>query len=261
VLRRGWPLIGHSLLGLVIFNADFLFLRALRGTAAVGLYASAYTLISFLLNLGVAYGFSLLPALTRAGSERGGAARQPLYDGALAQVFAVSLPLAVGGSLLAPGLVGLVFGDGYLAAAAPLRVLLWSIPVALFRTVSQAALVAAGRQHDVMISAMWSAGLSIVLNIILIPPLGLVGAATATLATETVRTLLVMRYASATGLGLPGARRFWRALLAAAAMAGVVFALSGGHVLVAIAAGAAAYGVILAATGGLALSGGVQLRV
>jgi O-antigen/teichoic acid export membrane protein len=41
-----------SLLGLAVFNGDTNFLRVLHGSAVVGYYAAAYTLISFLINIG-----------------------------------------------------------------------------------------------------------------------------------------------------------------------------------------------------------------
>ena len=63
--RRAWPLVLSSLLSLLIYNSDLIFLRFFRGRVEVGLYAAAYALVSFLLNIGIAYALSLLPTLTR----------------------------------------------------------------------------------------------------------------------------------------------------------------------------------------------------
>ena len=254
VFRRSWPLVLHALLGLLIFNVDFFFLRAYRDSATVGRYAAAYTLISFVLNLGVAYGMSLLPAITRLAGDAQG--ERVLYDGAMAQAFAAALPIAVGGALVATGIMGFVFGSGYAPAAAPLRLLLCSLPVALARSVAQAALIARGRQDQVLRSVAWAAVVNIALNFALIPRYGMVGAAASTLITETVRTILSLAYAAREGLPLPPLRRFWRAGIAAAAMAAALVALRPPSLWMALALGAAAYTIVLLLTGGLKVRAG-----
>ena len=252
VFRRSWPLVLHALLGLLIFNVDFFFLRAFRDSATVGRYAAAYTLISFVLNLGVAYGMSLLPAITRLSGDPSG--ERALYDKAMAQAFAAALPIAVGGALVAAGIMGVVFGSAYAPAAAPLRVLLCTLPVALARSVAQAALIARGRQDQVLRSVAWAAVVNIALNFALIPRYGMVGAAASTLITETVRTILSLAYVAREGLPLPPARRFWRAALAAAAMAAALLAVRPPSFWVALALGAASYALVLL------LAGGIRLR-
>ena len=109
--RSALPLVGHSLLGLVIYNSDLIFLRAFRGPGDVGLYAVAYTLISFLLNLGWAYSQSLLPTLARLDVQGGGAG--DLFRSAQAQVFVVTAPIAVGGCLVAAPLITSLFSEEY----------------------------------------------------------------------------------------------------------------------------------------------------
>ena len=249
LLRASWPLIVHAMLGLAIFNSDFIFLRIFRDSASVGIYAAAYTLISFFLNLGATYTMTLLPVLTRVRDDR--PAATALYDGALAQVLAGAIPVAVGGFLVAPRVIDLVFGAAYLEAALPLQILLWSIPVALIRNVSQGALIAYQRQDQLMLTATWAAGTNVALNILLIPSWGLAGAAAATLLTEVLRTTLAAGYARRLGLPLSRPWRFRRVALATAAMAALVWALRDAPLGVVVMAGAASYVMVLAAVGGI----------
>jgi O-antigen/teichoic acid export membrane protein len=220
----------------------------------VGRYAAAYTLISFLLNLGVAYGQALLPSLAALGEDR--AAQRPVYDSGNALVTAAGLPLAVGGSILAHRIIGTVFGPGYGQAGLALQILIWSIPVAYLRNVPQAALITAHRQDRVMHTAVWAAAANLALNLLLIPPYGLGGAAVATLLTEILRTALAVRYAQAEGFGLTGPARFWRSGLAAGIMGGVLLLLGPASIWIAVPLGAAVYGLALLAVGGLRLEGG-----
>jgi len=69
LVRHVTPYVGSTLLGIVLFNADILFLRLYRDAATVGLYASAYALLSFLLNIGGMYALTLIPALTRRAAR------------------------------------------------------------------------------------------------------------------------------------------------------------------------------------------------
>lgn len=254
LLTESWPLIVHAMLGLAIFNSDFIFLRIFRDSTAVGIYAAAYTLISFFLNLGATYTMTLLPVLTRVREDR--TASQSLYDGSLAQVLAGAIPVAVGGFLVAPRLIDLVFGSEYLAASLPLQILLWSIPVALIRNVSQGALIAYQRQDQLMFTAAWAAGTNVVLNVALIPTWGLAGAAVATLTTEVLRTALAARYAHRLGLPLSPLWRFRRVAFATLVMAAAVWWLGATHIALVVIGGACAYALALAAVGGISFRRG-----
>ena len=258
LLRRSWPLVGHALLGLVIFNSDFFFLRAFGDTATVGQYAVAYTLVSFCTNVGVMYGFSLLPALTRLRSEPAG--ERALYDDSQARAFAVALPVAIGTTLLADDIMRLAFGTEYVAASLALQILIWSVPVALFRNVAVGLLIARDRQHEVFLTTVWAAAVNVVLNLVLIPPFGMAGAAAATVATEAMRTVTALRYAGRAGVPLTPVRRYWRAAAAALVMAAVLLAVPG-RLWTAVPLGAAVYGVVLALLGGIRLSRGSLPRL
>jgi O-antigen/teichoic acid export membrane protein len=253
LFRRSWPVVGHTLLGLLIFNSDFFFLRIYRDSATVGYYAGAYTLVSFFLNLGASYEMSLLPAITRLGRQPD--AQRLLYGSATAQVFAGAFPVAVGACLLAGPVVTLIFGAGYSTSALPLRILIWCVPIAVFRNVAQTGLIAHGRQDQMLRTAAWAAGINVLLNAVLIPFWGTAGAAFITVLTEALRTGLALRFARLAGLQLPGPRRFWRPLLAGGVMAAVVGLSGGGPLWRSVVAGAAVYLLTLLLVGGMRLRG------
>jgi O-antigen/teichoic acid export membrane protein len=249
LLRGSWPMVLHGLLGLAIFNSDFLFLRVLKDAASVGYYAVAYTLISFVQNLGVAYTLSLIPSLTAVRADR--RAAQTVVDDAMAQAMFGALPVTIGGLLVAAPLVALLFGPAYVPSVAPLQALLLLVPVALVRNVWQAVLVAAERQDLMLRTVVWAAATNVVLNVVLIPPYGMIGAAAATVVTEAVRTWLSGRYAATLSMRMPPIGRFWKVLAAVGGMAIVVAALRERPAFVTVPAGAVAYAAVLLATRGL----------
>ena len=258
-VKSAWPLVGHALLGLVIFNSDLLFLRGFRGRVEVGLYAAAYALVSFLLNVGWTYAQSLLPTLTRLDREGGDAAS--LFQTAFAQVFVVILPVAVGGAMVSAPLILVVFGEEYAAAGAALAVLVWSVPLSLARSLSIVSLISRDRQDLVLRTTTSSAVVNLILNILLIPPFGLMGAAAATVITEGQRAALA--YVFTRSVGFPHVRvaRFWKPLLPAAAMAVALWLAAPLHVAVQIPLGALVYAVGLIGLGAVRLRGGVGLNV
>ena len=249
LLSQAAPLVAHAILGLVIFNSDLIFLRALKDARTAGMYAAAYTLVSFLLNLGVTYGNSLLPVFTRLGADTAGQRR--LFDDATVQVLAVALPLAVGGGLLAGGLMGTVFGGAYLASVPALQILIFSVIAAYVRTVVQMALIARNEQAFVLRTTAWSAAANLALNVVLIPRFGMAGAASATLATEVLRTVIALVYASRLGLPFGAAPRLWRPVAGTLVMSLLLVLVPMPNAVLAVVCGALAYAAVLAATGGL----------
>lgn len=252
LVRKSWPMVLHGLLGLAIFNSDFLFLRVFDEVETVGFYAVAYTFISFIQNLGMVYSVSLIPNMTAMRHDRQGSQR--FIDDSMAQVMFAALPATVGGVLVATALVTLLFGVAYAPSAQPLQILLLLVPVALARNVLQAVMVAHGRQDLMLRTVVWAAAGNMVLNLVLIPPFGMLGAATATFVTEAVRTWLSMRYTQTLSLGLPPPRRMARIAAATVVMGVVVLLTRAWPVAGVIAVSAVAY------LGALLLVGGIRLR-
>lgn len=252
VFRRGFPLLVQVLLGLLIYNADVVFLRILRDRADVGWYAAAYALVSFMANLGMAWGMSLLPALSRAG--KGPEGDVELYRTGIAQAWTVALPVAVGAFVLAEGIIGLGFGAGYEPSVAILQLLAVSIPVMVIRNLAWYGLVA--RARGAVLTSIMAAAVVVnfALNLALIPRYGILGAGAATVATELLICVWMLRRASTDGLRFVPPGRLMKATVASAAMAAALVWLPVGGVVVPTVAGAAVF------AGALTLLGGVRWR-
>ena len=254
VFRAGLPLVLHMLLGLFIYNSDLIFLRMFRDSEHVGYYAAAYTLISLVCNLGISYGMSLTPALTRLvpGSE----AERAQYHTALAQVFAMTLPIAVGGWLLAGPIIDFAFGAQYDASILALQILIWSVPLSIFRNVPWAALIARNREDLLLRSVVIGALVNVLLNVTLIPLYGIVGAAVASVITESMVGIIMLSYASSQGVSFVEVSRLWKPVASAALMGLVLWMIAGLMLPLALAVGVAVYGICLAMFGGIRFRAG-----
>jgi len=261
LVPRAWHLVASALLGLVMYSSGLLFLRAITGPAPAGYHTAALTLVTFFINVGMMYGLTLLPSLTRLVGDR---SRQlAVYETAFAYVFAASLPVAVGGTLLAPQIVSAIYGPPFASSALPLSVLIWILPVGVLRDVPLAALLSAGRERVVFRLTVVCAVIGVVLCAVLVPGFGLVGAAWATLLAEVARLGFMLFYARAHGFPLPSLRRFQRAVVAALAMAAGLVVLRPSSAWVGVPLGAAVFFVGLILAGGLRFGRGrwVELSV
>ena len=249
VFARSFPLLVQLLLGLMLYNADLVFLRAYRDAASVGYYAAAYALISLVANIGMTYAFSLLPAMSRTD------ARSPdesaLWSTALAQTVAVSLPVAAGILMVAPPIIHLGVGDGYAPSAAPLRVLAFSIPFFTIRYVPWAAMIARGRVQRLTGAMVWAVAVNLLLNIVFVPWWGTVGAALATVIAEFVCASLMLRETYREHLPLPPFSRLIRPLVAVAVMVGVLWLAGTTSLVSGVGLGVLTFTATLAAVGGI----------
>lgn len=247
VLRDSWPLLAHALLALVVFNGGLLLLRVFRDSAAVGVFAAAYALVSFLSNVGMSYGASVLPAISRPGIDAPAAG--DIYVSSTFGALVLTVPVAAGGLVVSGGLMGLLYGESFLSGTLPLQVLLWTVPAVWVRFVAQSALVAGREQRAILRITVVAAILALILYVALIPPFGMLGAALATLITEVLRMVWTLAIASRAGYRLTGARRLPHAIAAVAVMLAGVLLLRGLPSMPLIAVGGLLYGVALAGLG------------
>lgn len=255
LVPRGGALALSALLGIVIYNSGFLFLRGFEGSAAVGYYNAGYTLVTFFLNVGTAYSMSLLPSLAALQGDRD---RQvTLFQTAALHVSLLAWPVALGGALLATQVVLLLYGPGYQPAGPPFALLLWCIPLCVVRDLPLMVLQSAGRESVVLRVTAYAAILNLALNAALVPRYGVVGAAAASVITEGVRLVIAAATVWREGFVLPGLTRWWRLALSGGVMAGVVLLLPLATPL-RILAGALAYLGALLLTGAIRLGAGLR---
>lgn len=254
VLRRAAPMTAQLLLGLAIYNADLIFLRVFRSSEAVGYYAAAFAVVSFIANLTIAYRTSTLPALSRAAGDI--TAAQTVFDTIQLHGLAVALPIAVGGSLMATDVMVGVYGPEYRAAGPLLATLLFSVPFSTVRLIWFTTFVALERQTDLVRAMVAAAVFNTVLNVLLISQFGAIGAAWSTVATDVFLAGLMHVYGAASGIRTPAVVRLAWPAAACVVMAGVLTALSTSPWLLRVLAGALVYGAVLAAAGVIRFSQG-----
>ena len=249
--RYGYPIAASLILALVLSSTDRLLLAAFLDEAAVGAYHAGYSLANRTLDvifiwLGAASGPALVMAL-----ERGGEAALQRAAREQAAAFAlIALPAAAGLALVARPLADIVIGEALRDQAAAVTPLI--AVSALFAGLTTYYLHQAftlARRTSLLLAAMAvPAVANVLLNLILIPRMGLMGAALATAISFVIGAIASWGLGRrAIALPLPWSA-LWRSALATLGMAAVVSLLPawGGVVelMLKASAGAFTYGLL-----------------
>jgi len=174
-----------TLFGQLQVRLDVTLLGFLLGAAAAGVYNVGYRPVFFMLFLPYFVGMSVLPLASRL-HERSTAELSKLYRSSLNLVVLVGFPVAGGLVLIADDLIRLLFGAEFADSAPLLSVLAWLIFLGGPRTLLGMFLVATGRQKERAQALGAAVVAGVVLNLILIPRYGPMGAACATVGTEAL---------------------------------------------------------------------------
>jgi len=185
----------HSLLlhlGMVLFflhlRLDQFMVKALVGTAALGLYSLAVVLAESVLLPTDSLGLAILPR--QVGNTIGEAAQIAL-DGARANAL-VGLGLATGWAVAGAPLIRIFFGEAFLPAYLPLLGLLPGMVFLGMQRVCSGPILRAGRPGRFMLVYAVSLTGNIILNLWWIPSLGLLGAALASSVTYGLSAMLFL---------------------------------------------------------------------
>lgn len=183
ILTQAWPFALAGLLGGIMLNTDMLMLGWLRSAEEVGFYSAAQKIVLLLYLLPGFLSVSLFPSFSRlagADDER----FRSIFEKALSAAFLLAFPLALGGIILAPQVVNLLYGSAYLAASDTFRILLLTLFILFPGVFIGNAIFAYNRQKIFTGFVSLGAAVNVILNFLLIPPYGIVGSAAATIGSQ-----------------------------------------------------------------------------
>ena len=170
---------------------DLAMLRYFLDLVAVGRYALAYQLAGALLQIAFVMSTLLLPRYSVMAQREPEELRREVGRTVPYWLFAFSLGAAIAVAAAGP-LVPLAFGPDFAPAVPALGLLLVATSAAAIASICQALLAAHGIMWPLTGAIVASVATNVVLNAVLIPPLGIVGAAAATLAAYGLSAALML---------------------------------------------------------------------
>jgi O-antigen/teichoic acid export membrane protein len=189
--RLALPLGGALILNYLYFRLDILLLAWLKDDEAVGLYGLAYRVIEALMVLPGYVMLGLFPEIARSGTDPG--RLSSLVGAAVAAMEVIALALVVTTIAFADEVVQVIGGGGFEDAAPVLRILMIAVGLSYLNGVYGNALVALGRQGALLRVTAAVLVVNIAVNLALIPPFGVEGAAVAVVISEVVGLYVIRR--------------------------------------------------------------------
>lgn len=183
LLMFSTPLIISSIMYRILSYADIFLLSYFTTSAAtVGIYSVIYSLSRLMLIILSAFGYITLPVLSRMESNDTGGRRDMIevYRTLTKWVFIVSFPLFMTLLLFPTTVIKYSFGSDYVGGAVALQILGAGFFSHAIVGPNGNVLQSVGKTRILMIDNVAIAVLNLALNVLLIPPLGLIGASMAT---------------------------------------------------------------------------------
>ncbi len=207
----------------IYFWIDTVMLQTIQGDVSVGLYNASYKLIFVLLSIYNVYMASLFPVMAKFFTHSAQSLKLT-YHRSVKFMLILSLPIAVGTTIMAQDIILLIYGTEYLPSVMALQILIWCIVFMFVNGLSSNLLGSADNQLTVTKVTAIGAGANIAINLVVIPIFSFIGASVATVLTEFILLVLFTRAISKTdyALGRDILTNLWRIILPNVVMLGVL---------------------------------------
>lgn len=189
LLADSWPLLLSGVAVMIYMRIDQIMLGQMVGDEAVGIYSAAVRISEVWYFVPMAIASSVFPAILGAKKRD-----ETLYYKRLQRLFDlmtwVSLVVAITVTFLSEYVVVLLFGDAYKAAGVVLTIHIWSGIFVFLGVASGKWFLAENLQVLSLQRTVLGALTNVVLNILLIPKYGVLGAAWGTVAAQFAANIL-----------------------------------------------------------------------
>ncbi len=186
-LKNSIPFAAFGTFQMLYYRVDSVILKSFAGNEAVALYDVAGRLLFVTYMLADHFGVATLPSLSANQDISKDMGR--LATRALKALTFVGMPLTVGGVLLSRPLMGLLFGSQYMASGPAFAVLAISL---IFYFVMRPCLNLLAVKNPIILTYIFLAIFlaNVVMNFLIIPRWGLMGAAVVSTACEVLLAIL-----------------------------------------------------------------------
>ncbi|ELZ11653.1 polysaccharide biosynthesis protein [Halovivax asiaticus JCM 14624] len=189
ILEYSIPLTASRSANVIDRRVDIILVGFFLNPAAVGFYTLGKQISEFVEAPAGAVGFALSPVYGEEKAAGGIDRASRLYESSMRYVLLLYVPAVAGVIVVAEPGIRLVFGDAYEPAIPVLQVLSLFVLFKAINSVTTQALDYLGRaRHRAIVKGVTSAG-NFGLNVVLIPVMGVTGAALATVLTFGVYSL------------------------------------------------------------------------
>ena len=189
------PLTLSTIIWVIYFRIDVVMLSVMMGDADVGLYSAAYKLCEPFSLIPYALMVSLFPVMSasfKTSEER----LVKSYRLNLKYLLIITLPIAIGVSILSDNFIFLIYGAEFSGSAVALKILIWGLVFSSISAIFWSVLISIDKQKLGTYITTLSAFGNITLNFILIPFMSYVGASIASVLTAVLAFIVGFYFVS-----------------------------------------------------------------
>lgn len=201
----------------IYFRIDSVLIFLFLGKEETGLYVAAFKLIESLALILASIRAALFPALSRTFLKNPKESHQ-IFERAIRILFLIGVPVSVIMVLLAPQLVQIIFGSDFEMSAVVLKILAAPFLFLILNEFITYLLFAVNETKNVIKIAIAGAIFCIIANCLIIPRMGIMGAAVVAGLTELLVLILFFLTINKKYGYTPVFSLIWRPVLAAVAM-------------------------------------------
>ena len=157
--------------------------------AAVGWYSVPLTLVNMMLLIAQSIAVAMFPSMVRNHGEDPSSLQNVVWQ-SFRYLLIICLPVVVGGTILADRIIIAFCGPEFANSIPVFRMILWALPSLFLLELLGRVACTFGLERPAAQIDVISAVLTVVVNLILVPPLGIMGAALALLSSRALRLVL-----------------------------------------------------------------------
>lgn len=190
LLKISWPLMISELFLFLYVRVDLLMIKQLSTTAELGNYSVTMRITDLWYFIPVAITTSLAPSLVSMRSTNY-AEYLNRYKYLLAMLASISLTISFSVTIFADQFIHLIYGNKYDGVGTILSINIWTGLFVFLAIGSNQWFVIENLQRFILIRTVMGAIINIILNFMLIPRFGAIGASLATLAAQLFASYLI----------------------------------------------------------------------
>jgi O-antigen/teichoic acid export membrane protein len=179
------PLSIVSIFTLIAFRVDIVLISFFKSTTDVGWYSASYRLLEVFLFIPMVFTTAVFPIFSQFHVSSKDSLKFT-YQKSFKYLTILSLPVAVGVTLLAEPIILLIYKASFTPSILVLQILIWTIPITFLNYIFGSILPAMNRQNTLLKITFISMVFNIAVNLVVIPTYSYVGAAVITLLTEAI---------------------------------------------------------------------------
>jgi len=193
ILKYSWPLALSGIVISIYMKIDQIMIKEMLGKTSIGHYAAAVKISEAWYFVPIAINSSLFPAIINAKKrslkefyDR----LKILYSFMLLSAVAISIPTTIYSKYI----INLLYKEQYDQASTVLMFHIWAGVLVSLGVVTSSIIIANNKQNNALISTSIGAISNIILNLLMIPRFGIVGAAFATILSQIISGFIVPIY-------------------------------------------------------------------